>query len=377
MKKTILLLLIIISISCKNENDKNNIISATLTGINGKMSIRLDSIDSNYTNFRVDSIKGFDNVFKFIIPKSDTPKEYRITIFNDSLNEPITFITLWFENEDISISGSLNELKELQIKGGKLNDIQNEFINIYKKYSSPEIEKELSSAKNQEESQAIFQKYANLIESDQLNLIFKNPNNLISLSNLIRITNRVSQDSLKLYYKQLDNILRTSKNGELLAEFIKYPKINIGDSVQDFSAKDLEGNLIKLSDFKGKIILLDFWASWCVPCHQQNQKEFSELYEKYKNQNLVIISYSLDVKVAKEAWRKASQNDKISWINISNLKGFDDPISKQYKISSIPNSFLIDQNGTIVNSFNGYDSENSTIEIEIIKLIDNITENYN
>lgn len=377
MKKTILLLLIIISISCKNENDKNNMISANITGINSEMSIILDSIDSNYTNFRVDSIKGFDNVFKFIIPKSDTPKEYRITIFNDSLNEPITFITLWFENEDISISGSLNELKELQIKGGKLNDIQNEFINIYKKYSTPEIEEELSSAKNQEESQAIFQKYVNLIESDQLNLIFKNPNNLISLSNLIRVTNRVSQDSLKLYYKQLDNILRTSKNGELLAEFIKYPKINIGDSVQDFSAIDLEGNPIKLSDFKGKIILLDFWASWCVPCHEQNQKEFSELYEKYKNQNLVIISYSLDVKTAKEDWRKASLNDKISWINISNLKGFDDPLSKQYSISSVPNSFLIDQNGKIVNSFIGYDSENSTIESEIIKLIDKKTTHNN
>lgn len=369
MKKTILLLLIIISISCKNENDKNNTISANITGINSQISIILDSIDSNETNFRVDSIKVIDNEFKFIIPRSNTPKEYRITIFNDSLNQPITFIPFWFENEDITIAGNLNKLDELQIKGGKLNEIQNEFANIFKKYT-PEIEKEMSSAKTQEESQSIFQKYVNLIELDQLSLIYKKPNNLISLSNIIRITNRVSQDSIQLYYNQLDDKLKSSKKGQIILEQSKITKLKIGNYVQDFTAIDMEGNTVKLSDFKGKIILLDFWASWCVPCHQQNQKEFSELYEKYKNQNFVIISYSLDVKTAKEDWRKASLNDKISWINISNLKGFDDPLSKQYSISSVPNSFLINQNGKIVNSFIGYNSENSTIESEIDKLID-------
>ncbi len=376
MKKTILLLLIIISISCKNENDKNNTISANITGINSQISIILDSIDSNETNFRVDSIKVIDNEFKFIIPRSNTPKEYRITIFNDSLNQPITFIPFWFENEDITIAGNLNKLDELQIKGGKLNEIQNEFANIFKKYT-PEIEKEMSSAKTQEESQSIFQKYVNLIELDQLSLIYKKPNNLISLSNIIRITNRVSQDSIQLYYNQLDDNLKSSKKGQIILEQSKITKLKIGNYVQDFTANDLEGNTVKLSDFKGKIILLDFWASWCVPCHQQNQKEFSELYLKYKNQNLVIISYSLDAKTAKEDWRKASLNDKISWINISNLKGFDDPLSKQYSISSVPNSFLIDQNGKIVNSFIGYDSENSTIESEIIKLIDKKTTHNN
>lgn len=376
MKKTILLLLIIISISCKNENDKNNTISANITGINSQISIILDSIDSNETNFRVDSIKVIDNEFKFIIPRSNTPKEYRITIFNDSLNQPITFIPFWFENEDITIAGNLNKLDELQIKGGKLNEIQNEFANIFKKYT-PEIEKEMSSAKTQEESQSIFQKYVNLIELDQLSLIYKKPNNLISLSNIIRITNRVSQDSIQLYYNQLDDKLKSSKKGQIILEQSKITKLKIGNYVQDFTANDLEGNTVKLSDFKGKIILLDFWASWCVPCHQQNQKEFSELYEKYKNQNFVIISYSLDVKTAKEDWRKASLNDKISWINISNLRGFDDPLSKQYNISSVPNSFLIDQNGKIVNSFIGYDSENSTIESEIIKLIDKKTTHNN
>lgn len=367
--KAVILLLIIVSISCKNDNNQNNSINGNLIGINKKMSIILESRDS-LAKFRVDSIKGIDNVFKFVIPKSETPKEYWVTIFNDSLKKQITSEHLWFENENISISGNLSELSELQIKGGKLNEIQKDFNNTFVKYNTPEFDKELMSAKTQEETAVIYQKYKNLIELDQLSLIYKKPNNLISLSKMLRMSDRVSKDSLELYYNQLDDNLKSSKNGQIILEQSKITKLKIGDYVQDFTAFDLEGNIVKLSDFKDKIILLDFWASWCVPCHQQNQKEFSELYKKYKNQNLEIISYSLDIKTAKEDWRKASLTDKISWINISNLKGFDDPIDRQYNVSSVPTSFLIDQKGIIVNSFTGYNPENSEIEIEIRKLID-------
>ena len=143
----------------------------------------------------------------------------------------------------------------------------------------------------------------------------------------------------------------------------------VGNYIENFTAFDLNNKEIGISEFKGKVILLDFWASWCVPCHEQNQKEFSKIYEKYKKENFIIISYSLDKKEDKEKWKEASKKDNIKWINISNLKGFNDPISKQYNITMIPNSFLIDQNGIIVKSFKGYDSENEIIESEILKLI--------
>ena len=140
-------------------------------------------------------------------------------------------------------------------------------------------------------------------------------------------------------------------------------------SYEIFTAFDLNDKEIGIEEFKGKVILLDFWASWCVPCHEQNQKEFSEIYEKYKKENFILISYSLYKNEDKEKWKEASKKDNINWINISNLKGFDDPISRQYNITSIPNSFLIDQNGIIVKSFKGYDPENEIIESEILKLM--------
>jgi len=81
----------------------------------------------------------------------------------------------------------------------------------------------------------------------------------------------------------------------------------------------------------------------------------------------VIISYSLDKKSEKKAWLKESENN--NWINISNLKGFNDPVANQYSIYSIPNSFLINREGVIVKSFKGYDKNSNKIENEIKKLL--------
>ena len=92
--------------------------------------------------------------------------------------------------------------------------------------------------------------------------------------------------------------------------------------------------------------------------------------KKYKDQGLTIISYSIDKKSAESSWKAASIKDNIDWVNITNLKGFSDPIAGQYSISSIPNSFLINKEGIIVKSFKGYKKGSNKIEKEIKKLLD-------
>jgi len=114
----------------------------------------------------------------------------------------------------------------------------------------------------------------------------------------------------------------------------------------EISLKNPEGEVIKLSSLKGKVVLLDFWASWCGPCRKENPNVVAN-YEKYKDQGFTIYSVSLDKN--KEKWIKAIAQDNLSWIyHVSDLNGWSSAAGATYKINSIPASFLIDENGIII-----------------------------
>ena len=114
----------------------------------------------------------------------------------------------------------------------------------------------------------------------------------------------------------------------------------------DIQLEDPNGNVIALSSLKGQVVLLDFWASWCKPCRQENPNVVAA-YEKYKNEGFTIYSVSLDED--KAAWEKAIKADNLSWVNhVSDLKGWQSSAAALYSVQSIPASFLIDANGAII-----------------------------
>jgi thiol-disulfide isomerase/thioredoxin len=113
----------------------------------------------------------------------------------------------------------------------------------------------------------------------------------------------------------------------------------------DFTQNDTSGNPISLSSFRGKYVLVDFWASWCGPCRKENPA-IVQTFHKYKEKNFSIIGVSFDN--SKNAWLQAIRKDGLNWTNVSDLKFFVNAVGRLYGITSIPSNFLVDPNGKII-----------------------------
>ncbi|MBB6240321.1 peroxiredoxin [Pedobacter sp. AK013] len=113
----------------------------------------------------------------------------------------------------------------------------------------------------------------------------------------------------------------------------------------EFTLNDTEGNSVALASYRGSYVLVDFWASWCVPCRAENPNVLAA-YEKYKDKKFQVLGVSLDEK--KEAWLKAIAEDKLPWEQVCDFKAAESPVTKAYNVSSIPANVLIDPNGKIV-----------------------------
>lgn len=148
-------------------------------------------------------------------------------------------------------------------------------------------------------------------------------------------------DMLPDKYKNYPSAITFKEDIEVAA------KTGIGKIAMDFAQNDTLDNPVKLSSFRGRYVLVDFWASWCGPCRAENPNVV-KVFNKYKDNNFHILGVSLDRPGQKEKWLKAIHDDQLTWTHVSDLKFWDNEVAQQYGIKAIPQNLLIDPQGKIV-----------------------------
>lgn len=361
MRNLCLLLGGLIVLSCnqqpKNAKEEGFVIEGEVTNFPEGTLLYLTDPD---TQSNIDSTTVTNSGFQFK-GKVEEPKQLYVNTKLEGNQDTYKFTSFWVANGVIKLKGDYDDFTFAKAEGLPLHDIANALADLKKPYSV-KMDRLSKRYNDDDENNKLvsseMKKMMRINDSITINFIKKNPNNLVSLSNISFLTDKFSKEELNRVYNALDQYLKETTAGKSLRQYIDINKIlEKGDQLVNLQGENLQGESKNLATIvkQHKYTVLDFWAAGCGPCRMQS-KQYRELYKTYKEEGLEIVSFSLDQK--REHWKKASEEDSISWVNISDLKGMKGMTPMTYGIRGIPNSFLINQEGKIVAEFTGFNPNN-------------------
>jgi len=373
MKKSILFLALaaVALTSCNNLKENEYEITGEIDkSLDGKKVI-LQKLGGQFGFVPIDTvvIKGGEFVFKDTIKSA--PEMYFLSI--DGIQGNANFIA---EPGSIELKIDKDTLAK-SVSGGTYNNEKlEEFKAISKqtftqeqkftKLNTPKL-KEAQAKNDTVTINSLRKQYKAMLDSSgekYVAFIKENPKAYYNLYVLEQVARIKSMDEVKKLFNGLDASVKNTKYGKQISKFFvdqdnqmkaaeaaksapQAAGVKIGDAAPDFVAPGVDGKPVSLKQSMGKVTIVDFWASWCGPCRKENPNMVA-LYNEFHAKGLNMIGVSLDKEGDGAKWKEAIAKDKLGWVQVSNLKFWEDPIARQYGVTGIPATFILDANGKVV-----------------------------
>ncbi len=340
MKKNILLrsaLFILLFSPSLITQAQNTVLSGHLKGLSGR------TIEIFYINNGVsitDSVKVVRDTFTWKT-NLDEPLRIALTVGHNN------YFFFFAEPGHIKLTGIKDATESYVISGSPIQKDAEAFSLFIKDLTDQRDSLNSNSGKaSAKEKAGINSKRDDLkkeLQSRTAQFIASHPKSSFSL---YLISLERDYNEIKRLYNELDESAQQTNEGKKIAKKMNaLAKGQVGMQIADFTQPDTSGHPVKFSSFKGKYVLIDFWASWCAPCRAENPNVL-KAYNAFKNRNFTIIGISLDDKAAN--WKKAIREDNMPWTQLSDLKGWKNEVSAGFGIEFIPGNLLIDPSGKII-----------------------------
>jgi peroxiredoxin len=261
---------------------------------------------------------------------------------------------IYVENRIISFKGDKSQPGIFQVEGSQSHKEFSGFIKTFLPLAQQmsTLAGTINNTMPGKDRDALMETYNKILQNIQVEIdrfVNEKPASYVTPF-LLNATYQFNEDPMVLEarFDKLTEMVRTSEAGKQLSSFIAENKIGaVGTQSLDFTQPDTSGAPVSLSSFRGKYVLVDFWASWCGPCRDENPNVVKS-FNQFRNKNFTVLGVSLDRPGQKDKWIRAIHDDQLTWTHVSDLQFWNNSAAQLYKIRGIPQNILVDPSGKIV-----------------------------